>query len=472
MVKLILGYAIGPIGSGLLGVITLPLLAWLYSPEDIGRVSMLQVVASLSVLLFTLGMDQAYVREYFETQNRPRLLKSVVSLGLALILVFNLLIFFTSPGLISETLYGTPSVYLSTISSLCFVFVFISRFLSLILRMQEKAVQYSMSQVLPKIIFLVFILLSILFGLKKDIYNLITAHAFSIAAIALILTWTTRQDWVKALTEKIDRDEQRKLLVFGMPLIVGGVASWGLYMLDRVLLRQLSSFEELGIYSVAMSIGGVATLFAGIFNTIWTPLVYKWINDGTDTKKIDQVSEYVLVAVFFVLVLSGLFSWIVPYFLPPKYEKVQYLITICLIGPLVYTLSETTSVGINIMRKTKLSMYASLCAVCASLVGNYFLIPLYGALGAGIATSCSFVLFFIIRTEFSCVVWRKTPRFRTYLMILGLTAQSCLTGLFYSKKSNVMYILWIIILVIGGFIFRSELKIFKDNILKKRFKTE
>lgn len=466
MVKLILGYAIGPIGSGLLGVITLPLLAWLYTPEDIGRVSMLQVVASLSVLLFSLGMDQAYVREYFETQNRPRLLKSVVSLGLVLILVFNLLILFISPRFISETLYGTPSVYLSTISSLCFVFVFISRFLSLILRMQEKAVQYSMSQVLPKIIFLVFILLSILCGLKKDIYNLITAHAFSITAIALILAWTTRQDWVKALTEKIDRDEQRKLLAFGMPLIVGGVASWGLYMLDRVLLRHLSSFEELGIYSVAMSIGGVATLFAGIFNTIWAPLVYKWINDGTDAKKIDQVSEYVLAAVFFVIVLSGLFSWVVPYFLPPKYEKVQYLITICLIGPLVYTLSETTSVGINIKRKTKLSMYASLCAVCASLVGNYFLIPRYGALGAAIATSWSFVLFFIIRTEFSCMVWRKVPRLRTYLMVLVVAVQSSFAGLFKLENGAVIYLLWSTILVIGVVIFRTEIK---RGVLKMRF---
>ena len=48
----ILGYAIGPIGSALLGLITLPLLTWYYPVEDIGRISMLQVVASFRCCYF------------------------------------------------------------------------------------------------------------------------------------------------------------------------------------------------------------------------------------------------------------------------------------------------------------------------------------------------------------------------------------------------------------------------------------
>ena len=72
--KIILGYAVGPIGSGLLGFVTLPIITWFYSPEDIGRITMLQIYTNLVVLLFCLGLDQFYVREYHETKNKALLL--------------------------------------------------------------------------------------------------------------------------------------------------------------------------------------------------------------------------------------------------------------------------------------------------------------------------------------------------------------------------------------------------------------
>ena len=50
--KTILGYALGPIGSGLLGLISLPIITWFYSVEDVGRISMLQVFTSFSILFF------------------------------------------------------------------------------------------------------------------------------------------------------------------------------------------------------------------------------------------------------------------------------------------------------------------------------------------------------------------------------------------------------------------------------------
>lgn len=56
----ILGYAIEPIGAALMGfitlpIITLPIITWFYSVEDIGRISMLQVMVSFCVMVFTLG---------------------------------------------------------------------------------------------------------------------------------------------------------------------------------------------------------------------------------------------------------------------------------------------------------------------------------------------------------------------------------------------------------------------------------
>src|SRR5690554_1009855 len=153
----ILGYAIGPIGAAALGFITLPLITWFYSVEDVGRISMLQVVASFSILLFCLGLDQAYVREYHESDNKPKLLKLSLFPGLFLIICTYGIIYLIEPTVIAKYLYDIPSAFLSAVSILCFFLAFTSRFLSLILRMEERALAYSMSQLLPKIIFLLFI---------------------------------------------------------------------------------------------------------------------------------------------------------------------------------------------------------------------------------------------------------------------------------------------------------------------------
>ena len=449
----ILGYAIGPIGAALMGFITLPVITWFYSVEDVGRISMLQVVASFSVLLFCLGLDQAYVREYHEHKIKPKLFKTALLPGLILSLVFFGIIFIVDSQLISKWLYDIPSTYLTTVSIACFLLSLISRFLSLILRMEERALAYSMSQLLPKILFLLFILSTVWLGLTKDAYNLITAHTLSITAIFLVFAWNTRREWLSAIKYRIDYKELNNLLVFGFPLVVGGLAAWGLKVVDKLFLRGMSTFSELGVYSVAASIAGVAAIFAGIFNTIWAPMVYKWVKEGVDLAKIDAISEHLLAAIYFVAVLSGLFSWVLPYFLPPEYAAIQYLVTACLLGPLFYTLSETTAVGITIARKTKLSMVASIGAMLVNVLGNYLLVPKMGAAGAAVSTAFSFWVFYILRTELSRLVWRNMPNSKAYLIITLLLIVTMAHSIFL-KNNSLAIAVWFILFLVGFAFFR------------------
>ncbi len=450
----ILGYAIGPIGAAAFGFITLPLITWFFSVEDVGRVSMLQVVTSFSVLLFCLGLDIAYVREYHEAENKPKLLKHSLLPGLILIVGIYGVIYLIQPTLIAQSLYEIPDSYLSAVSILCFILAFISRFLSLILRMEERAVAYSMSQLLPKILFLLFIIGVVWLGFKKDAYSLITTHAFSIAAVFFIFAWNTRKEWLASLKYKIKWPQLKLLLIFGLPLVVGGLASWGLNVMDKLFLRSMSTFAELGVYSVTMSIASVATIFAGVFNTIWGPLVFKWVKEGVDLKKVDEISEHVLAAVYFIVVFTGLFAWVLPYFLPKEYAAIEYLITLCLLAPLFYTLSETTAIGIAISRKTAFAMLASVGAMLINGIGNYLLVPKMGATGAAISTAFSFWIFFMLRTEFSRRVWRSIPNTKAYI-ITTLLVFTVIANAVFLEGSVAPLMVWFMLALMGLYIFRS-----------------
>ena len=463
----LLGYALGPLGSALLGFISLPIVTKFYSVEDVGRVSLLHVVSSLMVLLFCLGLDQAYVREYHESDNKFRLFKSVTLPGLLLMFLSLLAVYSFDGNVIANWVYSIEDSALSLLTIICFLSAFLSRFLSLILRMQERSFAYSMSQVLPKLFFIFFIFLSYFFLELLDFKVLLSAHMLSIISVLLIYTWNTRVELKGALNEKINKEELISLSYFGFPLVFAGLAFWGMKVIDVFFLRWLAGFTDLGVYSVTLSIAGGAALVGSIFNIVWAPLVYKWQSENrVDFTKIDNVLEHLLAAVYFLVVFSGCFAWILMYLLDGKsYAAVQYLLSICILAPLLYTLSEVTGVGIQIVKKTKLSMYASIFALIINAMGNYFLIPNLGAAGAAISTALSFLVFFILRTEFSNKVWRKRGYGKVYLVLFFLLILTASNAFFGAELPSSI---WWACIIIGFVVFKESITEAARFVLKNR----
>lgn len=454
--KTILAYAVGPIGSAILSFASLPLIAWFFSVEDVGKMAIFNVIVSLSTLVFCLGLDQSFVREYHGYKNKEQLLKLTITPGGALLAIVIICVLIYDPLSISRLIFDTSSLSLTILAIICFSSQYFSRFLSLILRMQDRALAYSMSQLLPKLFFVVFLLLGVISGESRDLQQLLSAYTLSTCLVFFIYLFNTRSDWLPAIVVKTDLSQLRPLLYFGVPLIFGSLASWGLNVADKIFLRYYSSFAELGVYSVTMSVAAVATLFSGIFNTIWAPLVYRWLSEGrVDIKKIEDISEHVLSAVYFAITGCGLFAWITPHLLPKQYAAIEYLLPICLLPPLLYTLSEVTSVGIAIARKTIFSMLASLMAMLLNLVGNYLLVSRFGAIGAASSTLISFFVFYILRTEFSKRNWQAIATTKTYLVLTLLVVGVVLNA--WVVKGG-----WLSAAISGGFLFLG-LKLFPNT---------
>lgn len=452
----VLAFSVGPIGAAALGLITLPIVAWLFSPEDIGRLTMLNVTVSFVLLLFSLGLDQAYVREFHEVQDKPGLLKAVFIPGFV-ILVLALVGLAFSPWSPSLLLFGIDSLFLTVLLYAAILLSFGSRFLSLILRMQERGLAFSMSQLLPKLLFLVIVLGYVWLGAEAVFDNLIMANFLALSAVFVVYAWNTRKDWLPAFGATIDKAKQSQMIRYAIPLIGSGVAFWGLTTMDKVFLRSLSSFEELGVYSVAVSFAGAALVFQAIFSTVWAPVVYKWAAECVDPQKIKNVMDYVTLAVVMIWSLAGMFSWVVIYILPPEYNSVQYILLAAMAYPLLYTLSESTGVGIGIKRKTMFSLFAAIVALVFNAVGNWLLIPIYGAAGAAMASAVAFFIFFVIRTEASAKLWEGFERWRMYGFMIGLVAMSLLFNLI-AMQPLILVSAYASVGLLGLVLFKAQVK--------------
>lgn len=442
--KKILSFSIGPLGGAILGFITLPIATWIFPVSDIGRLSMFQVVISLSTLIFCLGLDQAFVREYHESEDRPALLKATLLPGLCtiFIVIFSL---WSLPFRWSIIIFSVNDSSLIILLVISMLSAFISRFLSLILRMQERGIAYSMSQLLPKCGMLCFLVAYYLSDLSLVFFDLALAFTSSQLLVLFILLFNTKKEWQRAIHSRLDSKHLVVLLKFGTPLVFGAIAYWGMTASDRFFLRSFATFNELGLYSVSVSFAAAAVILQSVFSTIWAPTVYKWAANGVDNKKIEKVTDIVLFVVLIMFSIVGLFSWLVVYILPSKYSSVQYIVVSCLSLPLLYTLSETTVVGIAIKKKTKFVMFASFITLVINVIGLYIFVPVYGATGAAVSTAISFWVFLFLRTEFSARIWYSFPRKKIYTSTLFIVCVSCFNSLFGSEYKIVFITLWLLI---------------------------
>lgn len=453
--KKILSFAIGPIGGAFLGLITLPLITWFFAQEDVGRLSMLQVTLSFGVLLFSLGLDQSYVREFHEREDKSALLKQAAAPGLVL-LVLTVVALLSFGGLISELLFDVPSIHLSLLVAVALLANFTSRFLSLVLRMKERGLAYSMSQLLPKLLLVILVGLYVITEANKTLTNLVFAATVSFVAVAIVFAWNTREEWLNSVTAPFNLSEVIAMLRFGLPLILGGLAFWGLTALDKVFLRTLASYEELAIYSVSVSFAAAASIFKSVFSTVWAPTVYKWASSGEGLENIEKTTRFVLTIVVLIFCLAGLFSWGVTYVLPSAYDSVQWIVVSCLGFPLLYTLSETTVVGIGISRRSSYALFSALIAFGVNIAGNFWLIPFFGAKGAAVSTCFSFWVFLVLRTEFSIYLWRRIPRLMLYTYTSVAALLACIFTLYGEVLNHLMPLAWGALLLISFVSFKNE----------------
>ncbi|VEI18121.1 Polysaccharide biosynthesis protein [Serratia plymuthica] len=428
---------------------------------------MLNIAISFSTLLYSLGLDQAYVRQYHEEDSKDELLKICISPGLILLFSSFLILYFT-PLSLSFALFDKDDSIVSLISAFILLACFISRFLSLVLRMQENGLAYSFSQLFPKLMTLLVIGYFFFFYINHNFIQLILANAVGYLAVLIILLWSTYRDWIPAVKSKFDYKKMLEMMFFGFPLILGGLAFWGITAMDRVFLRSYSTFEQLAVFSVAVSFASAASIIQSVFSTVWAPMVYKIASDkDKGVSLVRKASKYMLVLVVGMFCLGGLFSWVVDLLLPNEYKNVKYIIVACLGLPLLYTLSETTVVGIGISRKTIYSMLASLLALIVNLIANYFMVPKFGASGAAVSTCFTFWIFLILRTEFSIISWNKIPRIEMYIFTGMCVIGASIGALYGDAVHSELFFYWLLVLIILVIKNRSMLSKIKMNALSQ-----
>ncbi|MET2852532.1 oligosaccharide flippase family protein [Vibrio owensii] len=395
-------FAFGPILGAFLSVITIPLLAWVFDSEDVGRYTLLQTLINFSMLVFSMAMHQAYVRHYNEYEDKSLLLLSSMIPGLAVIVIAftAYLLFFY--GYFSERLF-LSSFNFDIMFILILLISYFNYMFMHVIRMKENVIMFNISQVLPKVIILfsVFFLVITKNEVEEHFFYLICSVLLSSLSVFFIYCYVVRQDILGLKLSYLVFSKCKELLKFSLPLFLGSWAYWGLSAMDRFFITWYSDLDNLAIYGVAASFAGVASLLSKILSNTWHPIIYG-MKDNEELKiKLYSTCNLVLYFTLVFWCFIGATNWLIGFFLPSDYTDVPSIFLVCISSPLLYMISEITIIGVALKKRTSLAMMSSIVAFISNAVLNFILVPEFGAKGAAIATAISFFLFLMFRTEFS-----------------------------------------------------------------------
>lgn len=459
--KKFIGFSIGPIASAFLGLIIVPITTYFILPDEFGKSSMYALGYTLFSLIIYLGMDQAFVREYNAVKNKKTLLWSSISIPFIFSILVSLVIFvFYKP--ISIALFDTEEWYVMILLSLSLPFAVIDNFNMLILRMQEKAFLYSLMSIINKTINLVVLLIYFLF-IEKSFKAIINATFISLVIMVLVQVIMNKEYWFSKIN--VDKALTQKMFKYALPLIPATIISWVFSSMDRMALKEWSTLYEVGIYAAALKVANLLGIFQQAFTTFWVPTAYRWYEDGESREKFVKVSNYLTIAMTLLFLGVVIFKKVLMMLLSSEYSSASPSITFLLFMPVLYTMSETTAIGITFKRKTWLNLIISIIVAIINYILNYSLVPIWGSLGASIASAVAYIVFFALRTIFASIVWGK---FQYNIYILNMLVIIGISILDVTFNSSLVNSIMIPIFILVNISFIKEISSLVKKILISR----
>ena len=216
----------------------------------------------------------------------------------------------------------------------------------------------------------------------------------------------------------------KQMLRYCLPLIPVTVCSWIINISDRYFISYLIGAAATGLYAVANKIGSILAIASGIFTSAWQ------LSAVEDRSKAEGERFFTNVFSLYeagTLILASLLSLFAPFLMrllaaPAYFEAWRYAPVLLLSTALACLGSFFSSVYVTEKRSVA-ALLTTLAGALVNLVGNSFLIAVWGMMGAAVATCASYLVLFFARAFHSRTlirIQRNLPRFTFSIAVMVL----------------------------------------------------
>ncbi len=386
-------YALSSLAAPMVSLVLAPILTRFLTHTEYGALVILNTVIALIAGVTQLGLGDAFFRAYrydYETERDRLDVLSTIFLLLFLTSLPVVLVLFLASSWLADLLFRDAS--LSSVVQVAAIVMLVQN-LSVPglawLRVESHAIIFSMLSVLNLLVNAAATLLFVAvfhFGIAGSL--MATAGGYAVIVVC------TMPVILAQAGIRLRLDIAAGLFAFGFPHALNLIAGWVLQLIDRFLLGRLGSLPEAASYAVAYSLGGVlSALIIAPFSLAWWSTIY------TIAKRDDAAHIFRLVFRWFSIVLlfatfglSLLDISVLLLFFPLPYHSALPVIPVIALSTMFSGLFVVLALGISLQRKTWLTTVTITSSALLNVVLNLVLIPIYGAMGAALATLAAYIL--------------------------------------------------------------------------------
>ena len=396
-------YGLGGILIKAIAFFTLPIYTKIFTPEQYGIIEMFSTIGGILSIFMTMGLDSAQSYYFMEAKNKKTYdIKEITTsiLGLRIVLGIGVIgiVSIFAPFILNFA-FDTklPVIYLVIVASSIFFANLISQSLE-IFRLIYKPWHYIGLSFIQTIFNIGFILYFAYF-LKMDIYGYLLGNLIA-SFIVMFLGWIATKDYRYFKSLRIDL--WKEFLKFGVPLVPAGFAIWIMQASDRWFVMKMLSSYELGIYAVGAKFAMLIALAVEVFRKAWWPIAMDMLHKPQGSEFIRKISFwYILLGSVATVILALIAPYLVKYLVDEKYYESYKIIGVLGWSGVFYGFYLISELGIFKSKKTYYSILTNFIGAVLNMILNYFLIKLYGLIGAAYATIISLMVANIIGMNIS-----------------------------------------------------------------------
>ncbi|MGI9548079.1 MAG: lipopolysaccharide biosynthesis protein [Flavobacteriaceae bacterium] len=471
-------YGLATVLPRMLSFLLVPLYTVLMPPGYYGEVTLIYAWIAIFNVFLAYGMETAFFRFFSKEENKEKVISTSLIALFASSLLFVVLALTFQESLSSilniEHRYFKFLICILALDALVIIpFAW--------LRARERPTRYAFIKIFNVAVNLglnIFFLLllpklaeanpeSLLNAMYVEDYEISYILISNLIASGITLAILSR----RYFQTKYEFDSQlfRKMLRYGIPVMIAGIAFTINEVFDRIMLSELLPQDiaksEIGKYSACYKLALFMTLFATAFRLGIEPFFFSHASSENPKKAYAQITDYFVVLGSVILLSVVVYADILKIILvkDEAYWEAMPIVPIILLASFCLGIYHNLSVWYKVTDRTKYGAFFSLTGAFITIVINYIFIPKIGYYASALATLAAYATMMLLSYIYGRKHYRIAYNIRKIVFYSSVSVLFSFLS-FYAFDRNII-IGSVLLLVFLILVYRMEKEILKRILL-------
>lgn len=402
-------------GAGIvfIGLCISKLLAYIYrvivariGVEQYGLISIGIAVLGIAATLSLFGMSESVLRyvSYYKGKGDKAKIKGVILSSFKITTILSLIIatlVFVFSEFISVNIFHNPQLTpILKIFAIAIPFnVFREISLSIIKAFKKAEYEVYSKNITENVIKVLLTVLLLYFGFS--VFGAAVAYFLAIFISTFVAFYFFKKVYTSFKTKLSPIYSNRELFSYCWPLVFNTVLFQVILWTDTFMIGYFKTVSDVGVYNAALPTAQLMYLFPYALMVLFFPVLtelYAKKSRQAFRSVYETTTKWIFMVNIILLSLFILFSKeILGCLFGQEYVVGSVILIILSSGYFLYYLMTNSNYVLMTLKKTKLIFFNTVVGALFNLILNFILIPLYGILGAAIATIISLLIIATLR---------------------------------------------------------------------------